>query len=81
MIKEKLIKLKYPGKASIVQLYKTNENYVVQINVFRNGADATVDDFMALVPFETLHSARELFDTIDGEESAWEIVQKWSSNQ
>lgn len=81
MIKEKLIKLKYPGKASIVQLYKTNKNYVVQINVFRNGADATVDDFMALIPFETLRSARELFDTIDEEETAWEVVQKWSSNQ
>lgn len=80
MIKEKLIKLKYPGKASIVQLYKTNENYVVQINVFRNGADATVDDFMALIPFETLNSARELFDTIDEEETAWEVVQKWSNN-
>lgn len=80
MIEEKFIKLKYPGKASIVQLYKTNKNYVVQINVFRNGADATVDDFMAMIPFETLRSATELFDTIDEEETAWEVVQKWSNN-
>lgn len=77
MIKDTFIAQKFPGTASVVQLYKANKDYVVQIDVFRNGEDATLDDHMVMIPYESEADARALYNKVISEEIAWEVIQKW----